>query len=78
MSTLFLSPMCACLLTRLQVDQRDGDLGAELFENIPKWIAEGKFKPNDVLQLNGLQSVPEGFQLYRDGKISAKKIVYKV
>lgn len=66
------------MLTRLQVDQRDGDLGAELFENIPKWIAEGKFKPNDVLELNGLQSVPEGFQLHRDGKISAKKIVYKV
>ncbi|CAG7922647.1 unnamed protein product [Penicillium olsonii] len=58
--------------------QRDRELGAELFENIPKWIAEGKFKPNAVHHMTGLKSVPEGFQLHRDGKISAKKVVYQI
>ena len=65
-------------LRKSQKSQRDRELGAELFENIPKWIAEGKFKPNAVHQMTGLKSVPEGFQLHRDGKISAKKVVYQI
>jgi hypothetical protein len=28
--------------------------------------------------LEGLESVPEGFQEYRDGKISGYKIVYNI
>ena len=51
----------------LQVDQRDRDLAAKLFENMPKWIAEGKFKPNDMWELNRFQATLEGFQFHRDG-----------
>ncbi|KAL3486771.1 hypothetical protein BJX62DRAFT_228492 [Aspergillus germanicus] len=58
--------------------QKDRDLGAELFDNIPTWIAEGNFRSNEVLPLKGLKAVPEGFQMHRDGKISGKKVVYEI
>jgi NADPH-dependent curcumin reductase CurA len=53
-------------------------LAAELFKNLPTWINEGKIKPNTPKIKKGLDAVPEGFQEYRDGKISAYKIVYEL
>lgn len=35
-------------------------------------------KPTPARVLKGLDAVPEGFQEYRDGKISAYKIVYEI
>lgn len=56
----------------------DHMLSAELFENLPQWLEDGTIKPNKSKVLYGLEKVPEGFQEYRDGKISGYKIVYKI
>ncbi|ORX37329.1 hypothetical protein BD324DRAFT_441385 [Kockovaella imperatae] len=55
----------------------DRQLGIELFEHLPSWLATGRVKPNAV-RLMDLDSIHDGFQLYRDGKISAEKVVYAV
>jgi NADPH-dependent curcumin reductase CurA len=47
-----------------------------LFEKLPGWLDAGTIKPSVPKVLKGLESVPEGFQEYRDGKISGYKIVY--
>ncbi|KAH6639473.1 chaperonin 10-like protein [Boeremia exigua] len=54
----------------------DHKLSVELFENLPLWLDDGTIKPNEHKLLNGLEKVPEGFQEYRDGKISGYKLVY--
>ncbi|KAF2008442.1 GroES-like protein [Aaosphaeria arxii CBS 175.79] len=54
----------------------DHDLVADFFESIPKLLEEGKFTPNRASIKHGLDAVSEGFQEYRDGKISGYKIVY--
>lgn len=56
----------------------DHKLSAELFEYLPQWLEDGTIKPNDTKVLQGLEKVPEGFQEYRDGKISGYKIVYAI
>jgi len=55
----------------------DHELSAELFEKLPSWLEEGKIKPNKV-KLMDLDSIHEGFDMHRQGKISSFKIVYKV
>jgi hypothetical protein len=45
---------------------------------MPSWLEEGKIEPNPISVKKGLDAVQEGFQEYRDGKISAYKIVYEV
>ena len=47
-----------------------------MYHNLPSWIESGKIKPNKAKVLGGLDKVPEGFQLYRDNKISGEKVVY--
>jgi NADPH:quinone reductase-like Zn-dependent oxidoreductase len=56
--------------------QDDHNLSSELFEKLPQWLEDGTIKPNEAKVLKGLEAVPEGFQEYRDGKISGYKIVY--
>ncbi|KAJ1569764.1 hypothetical protein HK405_004493 [Cladochytrium tenue] len=56
----------------------DHELCAELYEKLPRWIEEGKLRPNYVLLLKGLDKVAEGFELHRRGRISAQKVVYEV
>lgn len=56
----------------------DHELASELFEKLPQWLEDGTIKPNDAKVLEGLEKVPEGFQEYRDGKISGYKIVYAI
>ncbi|KAJ5872853.1 uncharacterized protein N7529_005206 [Penicillium soppii] len=63
---------------RWPASQEDHELASELFENLPSWLAQGAIKPNKAKIFLGLDSVPQGFQEYRDGKVSAYKIVYEV
>ncbi|KAF2649134.1 GroES-like protein [Lophiostoma macrostomum CBS 122681] len=56
----------------------DHELSAELFDKLPTWLDEGKIKPNTPGVRKGLDAIPQGFQEYRDGKISAYKIVYEL
>ncbi|OJJ98682.1 hypothetical protein ASPACDRAFT_30664 [Aspergillus aculeatus ATCC 16872] len=58
--------------------QHDHELTSELFERIPAWLQRGDLKPSRPKVLAGLDSVPDGFQEYRDGKVSAFKIVYEL
>lgn len=39
------------------------------------WLASGKFKPNNVRELAGLEGIIEGAVLSREGKLSAEKAV---
>ncbi|KAF3390249.1 hypothetical protein F1880_009039 [Penicillium rolfsii] len=56
----------------------DHELASELFEKLPAWLDNGTLRPNQSQSRKGLNSVPEGFQEHRDGKISAFKIVYEI
>lgn len=57
----------------------DHELSKELYKKLPGWLREKKILPNNTkLYDGGLDDVEKGFQEYRDGKISAYKIVYKV
>ncbi|KAJ5632835.1 hypothetical protein N7490_009174 [Penicillium lividum] len=58
--------------------KEDHELAAKFFEELPKFLSSGVIKPNTPKLLVGLESVPKGFQEYRDGVISNSKIVYKV
>ncbi|KAF7536047.1 hypothetical protein G7Z17_g13107 [Cylindrodendrum hubeiense] len=61
------------------VNEGDHALATEFCERLPALIEEGKIKPNAVKVLpGGLNAVAAGFQEYRDGKISATKIVYEL
>ncbi|KAF9693654.1 hypothetical protein EKO04_008400 [Ascochyta lentis] len=59
-------------------NEDDHKLASELFENLPTWLEDGTIKPNEAKVLKGLEKVPEGFQEYRDGRISGYKIVYAI
>ncbi|KAL3459481.1 putative zinc-binding dehydrogenase family oxidoreductase [Aspergillus heterothallicus] len=56
----------------------DHELSAELLGKVPVWLENGILKPNAPKVLHGLDLVAGGFQEYRDGKISAYKIVYEL
>ncbi|KAL4899409.1 hypothetical protein BDW74DRAFT_189398 [Aspergillus multicolor] len=56
----------------------DHELASELFEKLPEWLEKGTVKPNNPKVLQGLGAVSDGFQEYRDGKVSAYKIVYEI
>ncbi|KAF0327177.1 hypothetical protein GQ607_005660 [Colletotrichum asianum] len=60
-----------------QAHEADHQLGTEFFEKLPGWVEEGKIKPNKPKVIpGGLEGVHKGFQEYRDGNISATKLVY--
>ncbi|KAJ4994295.1 Zinc-type alcohol dehydrogenase-like protein C2E1P3.01-like protein 4 [Stagonosporopsis vannaccii] len=59
-------------------NEDDHKLSADLFENLSQWLEDGTIKPNETKVLHGLDKVPEGFQEYRDGRISGYKIVYAI
>ncbi|KZF20530.1 NAD(P)-binding protein [Xylona heveae TC161] len=56
----------------------DHELASEFYDRLPHWLESVRFKPNSILLLKGLDSVTEGFDLYKQGKISAKKVVYEL
>ncbi|KAL5041770.1 hypothetical protein BDW71DRAFT_217419 [Aspergillus fruticulosus] len=58
--------------------KHDHELAVELFERKPEWLENGSLKPNRPKVIPGLDAVADGFQEYKDGKISAYKIVYEL
>ncbi|CAG8135216.1 unnamed protein product [Penicillium salamii] len=58
--------------------EEDHQLSSELFEKLTTWLENGTIKPSHHKTYSGLESVPEGFQEHRDGKVSAYKIVYEL
>ena len=59
-----------------QANKADHELASELFEKLPGWLTDGTITPSTPKVLKGLESVPQGFQENRDGKISGYKLVY--
>jgi len=41
-------------------------------------LEDKKLVPNRVIELQGLDKVPRGFEMYRKADYSAQKLVYKV
>lgn len=63
----------------LPVREEDRDLSHELYQSLPAWLESGYMKPNKPRIVDGgLDGVEKGFELYRSGKISGEKIVYKI
>ena len=62
----------------VQASPEDHNLASELFNLIPKWLEEETIRPNRPRSLAGLNSVEFGFQQYREGNVSAYKIVYSI
>ncbi|PYH97075.1 GroES-like protein [Aspergillus ellipticus CBS 707.79] len=58
--------------------KHDHELTSEFFEKLPEWLEKGVIKPSQPKVLEGLDSVAQGFQEHRDGKISGFKIVYSL
>lgn len=55
------------------------DFGERWFKQVGDWLADGKFKPNNVqIVEGGLNGVPEGLRLLEENKISNKKLVGKL
>ncbi|KAI0490295.1 zinc-binding dehydrogenase [Xylaria cf. heliscus] len=45
---------------------------------LPEYVESGKIKPNPSKELGGLEAIAEGFELQKQGKVRAEKLVYKV
>ncbi|KAL4770898.1 hypothetical protein BDW60DRAFT_208713 [Aspergillus nidulans var. acristatus] len=60
------------LFLRLPLD--DHKLASELVEQSPAWLENGTNKSSNHRALQGLDAVPDGFQEYRDGKISLTRL----
>jgi hypothetical protein len=45
---------------------------------LPEYLESGKIKPNRAKELGGLEDIISGFQLQKEGKLSAEKLVYKI
>ncbi|RAH63518.1 GroES-like protein [Aspergillus piperis CBS 112811] len=58
--------------------KEDHELAAKFFKELPELLSLGIITPNTPKLFEGLDSVPKGFQEYRDGAISNYKIVYRV
>jgi NADPH-dependent curcumin reductase CurA len=66
-------------MSKSQASKDDHELSSELFDKLPTWLESGQIKPNPAKVFDdGLDAIPEGFQEFRDGKVSGYKIVYKL
>ncbi|KAI9146980.1 putative GMC oxidoreductase [Paramyrothecium foliicola] len=45
---------------------------------LPELLESGKIKPNVVKELGGLDDINKGFDLQREGRIRAEKLVYRI
>jgi hypothetical protein len=61
-----------------QASKDDHLLAKELFDDLPQLLEDKRLVPNRVIELEGLDSVPRGFEMYRKGEYSAQKLVYKL
>lgn len=64
--------------TLLQASKDDHLLAKELCDDLKQLLKDGKLVPNLVLEIGGLDNLPQGFDMYRKGEYSAQKLVYKV
>ncbi|KAJ2991736.1 hypothetical protein NUW58_g2411 [Xylaria curta] len=71
----------------LPADSFDNCVGAtpqdrKFFEKylniLPEYAESGKIKPNPSRELGGLEAISEGFELQKEGKVRAEKLVYKI
>ncbi|KAH6972256.1 chaperonin 10-like protein [Ilyonectria sp. MPI-CAGE-AT-0026] len=68
--------MGSCILP---ASEEDHQLATEFYQALPSLLSQGKIRPNTPWVIDqGLGGVNEGFQAFRDGKISGYKIVYKL
>ena len=52
---------------------------ASFLTKLPELVKSGAVKPNPIkLWPGGLDSVNDGLQFMREGKVSAEKIVYRI
>ncbi|KAI1815030.1 zinc-binding dehydrogenase [Poronia punctata] len=56
----------------------DQKLWEKYLSLLPEYTESGKIKPNSYKELGGLDAIPEGFELHKQNKVRAQKIVYKV
>ncbi|KAI3325195.1 zinc-binding dehydrogenase [Xylariaceae sp. AK1471] len=45
---------------------------------LPEYVGSGKIKPNPSKELGGLDAIAEGFELQKQGKVRAEKLVYGI
>ncbi|KAL1623137.1 Zinc-binding oxidoreductase alcohol dehydrogenase [Diplodia seriata] len=58
--------------------EADHALAAELFEKLPAWLEAKSVVPNKAHVLEGLESLPHGFEMHRKREISGFKVVYHI
>ncbi|KAL0263052.1 Zinc-binding oxidoreductase alcohol dehydrogenase [Diplodia seriata] len=58
--------------------EADHALAAELFEKLPAWLESKSVVPNKAHVLEGLESLPHGFEMHRKQEISGFKVVYHI
>ncbi|OCF36542.1 enoyl reductase [Kwoniella heveanensis CBS 569] len=57
----------------------DAAFGAKVYERTPEFYTKYNVKPNPVdLREEGLDGVSDGFKHMKEGKVSGKKLVYKI
>ncbi|KAI4602495.1 hypothetical protein KJ359_009739 [Pestalotiopsis sp. 9143b] len=56
----------------------DHEICVDFFKKLPDWLRDGKLRASVPSLKHGLDSVADGFQEYRDGKISGYKLVYRI
>ncbi|OCF71937.1 enoyl reductase [Kwoniella mangroviensis CBS 8886] len=65
--------------TIIPAKPEDRKFGEEVFAKTPEFITKYGIKPNPIdLRSGGLNDVSNGFKEMKDGKVSGKKIVYKI
>ncbi|WVW83493.1 hypothetical protein I302_105514 [Kwoniella bestiolae CBS 10118] len=58
--------------------QGEYDFGTELYKKTPEWIVRYGFKANPIDVRDGLELVSQGLKEQMEGKVSGKKLVYKI
>ncbi len=56
----------------------DRDLYVKLNKDMSKFLNEYKIKPNPSEELGGLEDILGGFKRMQEGKVSGKKLTYKI
>lgn len=60
-------------------NKKEREILAEWHAQLPQLVADGKIKPHSVdLRRGGLESIHEGLEELKAGKVSGKKIVYEI
>lgn len=58
---------------------REKDFGLAYYQLMARWLQTGEFEPHPHQVIpNGLGGVEEGLRLLQDGKVSAKKVIFRI